>query len=64
MSAIPTELRRSAIWDVEPLYEVPSTAWYELTFWVNHPREFLCNLRIEDLRIFMLLVSYAVESES
>lgn len=63
MSAIPTELRRSAICDEAPLYGMASTAWYELTNWTSFPQEWTHDLRIEDLRIFILLVSYAVESE-
>ena len=63
MSAIPTELRRSALEDAAPLYGMASPAWHALADWCQFPREWTHDIDMDDLRVFILLVSYAVESE-
>ena len=63
MSNIPTELRRSAIWDEDPMCTINIRAWEMVMCWRVSPSEAVTRLPLEDQRIFILLVSYAVESE-
>ena len=63
MSAIPTELRRSALCDADPMCTMNIRAWEMMMNWRVSPSEAVTRLPLEDQRIFILLVSYAVESE-
>ena len=57
---IASELRRSALYDVDPFWDLPRTHWYTTADYLELG-ERMSDMEHFDLRVFLLLVAEAIE---